>query len=192
MEARNTYSRGSRGYSWGPRRSSLHPAQFSFQNELQGPLPSHSPLAQATNFKTSPNMNGLNLNLSPRNPTIPKKRLPSIPNPNSPLSPSACPFNQKPTTNYKRLTHAKLQAKIEKGLCFRCDAKFSPGHKCKNKRLQVLLVQGNFTEEEIAELGGGDERQTEEVEEIIELSINSVVGLSTPKTMKIEGKIDQQ
>ena len=56
----------------------------------------------------------------------------------------------------------------------------------------MLLVQDNFTEEEIAELGGGDKRQTEEVEEIIELSINYVVGLSTPKTMKIEGKIDQQ
>ena len=31
-----------------------------------------------------------------------------------------------------------------------------------------------------------------EVEEIVELSINSVVGLSAPKTMKIKGKIAQQ
>ena len=37
--------------------------------------------------------------------------------------------------------------------------------------------------------GGGDERHTEEVEEIIELSINYVVGLSAPKTMKFKGKV---
>ena len=32
----------------------------------------------------------------------------------------------------------------------------------------------------------------EEIEEIAKLSINSVVGLSTPKTMKVQGKIAQQ
>ena len=53
------------------------------------------------------------------------------------------------------------------------------------------MVQNDFTKE-IKGAGGGDERHIEKVEETAKLSINSVVGLSTPKTMKIKGKIDQQ
>ena len=34
--------------------------------------------------------------------------------------------------------------------------------------------------------------QEEEVDEVAELSINYVVGLSTPRTMKIKGNIDQR
>ena len=56
----------------------------------------------------------------------------------------------------------------------------------------MLLVKDDLIEEEITRLGGGNERQTEEVEEIAKLFINSVVGLSAPKTMKIKGKKDQQ
>ena len=112
VEERNTYNRASRGYFGGPKPLSSHPAQFSSQNGLQGKLLSHSSLAKPTNFKTNPNMNGLNPNLTPRNPTISELRLPSIPNPNSVLSPYARPFIQKPTTNYKRLIDVELQAKI--------------------------------------------------------------------------------
>ena len=50
----------------------------------------------------------------------------------------------------------------------------------------MLLVQDDLIEEEITRPGGGDERQTGEVEEIVELSSNSVVELSAPKTKNIK------
>ncbi|XP_022881659.1 uncharacterized protein LOC111398794 [Olea europaea var. sylvestris] len=90
------------------------------------------------------------------------------------------------TMGFRKLSRAEIQTKKEKGLCFRCDEKFQPGHKCRNKEFQVLLVD----EEE--------ERELERLEEIIdcselegvELSMNSVVGLTSPKTMKVKGKVE--
>ncbi|GJX16955.1 hypothetical protein Tco_0217787 [Tanacetum coccineum] len=32
--------------------------------------------------------------------------------------------------NFRRLTDSELQAKRAKGLCYRCDKKFAPGHRC--------------------------------------------------------------
>lgn len=42
--------------------------------------------------------------------------------------------------NFKRLTDSELQAKRAKGLCYRCDKKFAPGHRCPSQTLQVMLV----------------------------------------------------
>ena len=41
---------------------------------------------------------------------------------------------------FKRLTETEIQDKRTKGLCFRCDEKFSLGHQCKDKSLHVLTV----------------------------------------------------
>lgn len=32
-----------------------------------------------------------------------------------------------------------MQARRDKGLCYRCDEKYSPGHRCKNKELWLLV-----------------------------------------------------
>lgn len=34
---------------------------------------------------------------------------------------------------FKRLTEAELAEKRSKGLCFKCDEKFVPGHRCPSK-----------------------------------------------------------
>ena len=47
----------------------------------------------------------------------------------------------------KETDESKLQARREKGLCFKCDEKFSPGHLCK-KELRVLLVHEDEEEED--------------------------------------------
>lgn len=56
--------------------------------------------------------------------------------------------------------------------------------------MRVLLVQ----EEEDSEVEGGDLPVTEQVEvvaEKVELSLNSVVGLVTPGTMKLKGRVEE-
>ena len=50
---------------------------------------------------------------------------------------------------FKRLSEAKWRAKHEKGFCFRCDEKYSIGHKCKNKELHVMMIY----DEEVGEAG---------------------------------------
>ncbi|XP_068638603.1 uncharacterized protein [Aristolochia californica] len=88
------------------------------------------------------------------------------------------------------LTEVEIQYRREGGLYYRCDEKFSVGHRCKNKDLQVL-------KEEVREDGddGKCEQQEEEVRatvQIVEMALNSVVGLTLPKTIKIAGNIREQ
>lgn len=41
---------------------------------------------------------------------------------------------------YKRLFDAESQDKLRKGLCFRCDEKYGPNHRCNSKHLNLLIV----------------------------------------------------
>lgn len=40
----------------------------------------------------------------------------------------------------RRLMNKELQEKCSKGLCFRCDDKWSIGHKCRKSELSVILL----------------------------------------------------
>lgn len=42
--------------------------------------------------------------------------------------------------DFRKLTEAEMQERSRKGLCFRCDEKFSPGHVSANKQLHVLVL----------------------------------------------------
>ena len=59
------------------------------------------------------------------------------------------------------------------------------GHRCKNKQLHILLVE----EEDGDQVPELERLETNEpvLTEATELSLNSVVELSTPKTMKLWG-----
>ena len=66
-------------------------------------------------------------------------------------------MNQRQEIPIKRLMESELQARKEKRLCFKCDEKFSHGHRCK-KELRVLLVHEDEDEED----NQFDSRATEE------------------------------
>ena len=34
----------------------------------------------------------------------------------------------------------EIQRKREKGICFRCDGKYSVGHRCGEKQFQIILI----------------------------------------------------
>lgn len=46
-----------------------------------------------------------------------------------------------PKGQIKRLTLAEMSARRGKGLCFNCDERFSPGHKCKHKISFMILCE---------------------------------------------------
>lgn len=78
---------------------------------------------------------------------------------------------------------------------FRCEGKFGPGHVCKNKTLNLLLV----AEEEIEELKGAelldDQSQPENIADGPEsavLCLSSLVGFCPPNAMKVKGRIKKQ
>ena len=90
------------------------------------------------------------------------------------------------------MTNAEFQARKDKGLCFHCGDKFSPGHKCK-KQLNILLVH----DEEMGDAGDLDQdwapvdSDSPKMNNIctVFVSCNSVHGLSKRSTMKLQGKI---
>ena len=49
---------------------------------------------------------------------------------------------------WKRLSEVEWKSKRDKDLCFRCDEKYMIGHKCKNKKLQVMMIYDEEVEEE--------------------------------------------
>lgn len=85
----------------------------------------------------------------------------------------------------KRLTERELQDKRAKGLCYRCDAKWMVGHRCKKKELSVMLIE----EEGETDCDDSDNPPSPVEELVTKVSLNSVIGLSNPKTMKLKGLI---
>jgi hypothetical protein len=59
-------------------------------------------------------------------------------NPIASFSPIKSPAAAMPM---KRLAWDKMQKRRSQGLCFNCDEKFTPGHKCQRPRL--LLLEGD-------------------------------------------------
>lgn len=102
------------------------------------------------------------------------------------------------TDSYRRLTEEEAAKRREKGLGYRCDEKYTRGHLCKNKQLNVVLLCEDT--EETDEIGE-DETHEEEVVHVTEdpssstlmaLSMQSIVGISKGKTMKLVGTVKEQ
>ena len=81
-----------------------------------------------------------------------------------------------------------MQARREKGLCFNCDEKFAPGHKCKLQQAFLIEVVEEF--EVGCELISDDKE--EECVAIPEISLHALSGISTPQTMRVVGTIRGQ
>ena len=101
------------------------------------------------------------------------------------------------TIEIRKLTDSEIQVKRQKGLCFRCDDKWLSRHRCKRKELQVIMIP-----EDIEDEGSTPDSKTEEegtvglesteVQKKIEVSFQSVAGLSTNSTMKLKGHLGAQ
>lgn len=80
------------------------------------------------------------------------------------------------------MTDKELQNKREKGLCFRCDDKWSLGHRCRRRELSVLLVHGED------EINGTCDEDSGEIQHS-EICLNSVLGITNPKTLIMKGEV---
>uniref|UniRef100_A0A0D2ZVM0 CCHC-type domain-containing protein n=1 Tax=Brassica oleracea var. oleracea TaxID=109376 RepID=A0A0D2ZVM0_BRAOL len=93
---------------------------------------------------------------------------------------------------FRRLTPAEIEQWRAAGLCYRCDEKFHRNHKCPKPELTVLIMHDDGEEEvfdeEPRELFEEEEDEIEAV--MAEVSINSVVSLSSSRTMKLKGELE--
>ncbi|GJX34428.1 hypothetical protein Tco_0245985 [Tanacetum coccineum] len=50
--------------------------------------------------------------------------------------------------HFRRMTESELKERRDKGLCFRCEEKFKPGHRCAPHTMQVMIVDDNDAKNE--------------------------------------------
>ena len=102
------------------------------------------------------------------------------------------PYHQKsPNIPYrptKTLRNKELDERRAKGLCFWCDEKFIPGHRCKNKRVYSLCIM----EDEDNSEGEGQEGSEDDPNVFTpQISINALEGTSGFQTLRVTGKVDK-
>nr|GLL44635.1 uncharacterized protein LOC109179602 [Ipomoea trifida] len=98
------------------------------------------------------------------------------------------------TVPIRRMSAAEVQARREKGLCFYCDQKYSPGHRCK-RSLHLLIAADDGGEDEI-DPGEPDTalEETHADEEITgDISaLNTLAGQGNPRSLRLWGDISRQ
>ncbi|KAG5618502.1 hypothetical protein H5410_018326 [Solanum commersonii] len=111
---------------------------------------------------------------------------------NPPRREGVANFNR---SNTRRLTPAEMSEKMLKRLCFFCDEKFVPGHKCQTSKQLYLLevideqdqeVEENTEVQEVVEVG------EEEQGEICEISVHALTGIPGFHTMRVVGYNDKR
>lgn len=84
----------------------------------------------------------------------------------------------------KFLSNEEMSERRAKGLCYLCDEKYTPDHYCKNKKTQLFSMEIEGDDEDIFE----DVIQDHEImENIPQVSVNTVAGTSDYRTMKVKG-----
>ncbi|TYK26819.1 putative membrane-bound O-acyltransferase C24H6.01c isoform X5 [Cucumis melo var. makuwa] len=103
---------------------------------------------------------------------------------------------QKGDPLVKRLSDAEFRSRLERGLCFRCNEKYSHGHHCKVKEKRELMLF-ILNEEESADEGENSETQREKIMELKQLDTleeavieyRTITSLTTKGTMKLQGEV---
>ena len=95
------------------------------------------------------------------------------------------------------MSPAETDERRKQGLCYYCDDKYSPGHKCKEPKFFQIDVTDNNSSEEAPPLGGPED-EVEEIQKDNELpatpkepviSLHALAGIYAPQTLKIRGFI---
>ena len=100
--------------------------------------------------------------------------------PNTPQIQRNTQHNSKGPLTTKRLNWEEIRKKRSLGLCFSCDERYTPGHKCRQP--QLLLMEGE---------SGWESSEMEEplVEQEPEISLYALAGWSESRTMRIYAQI---
>ncbi|KAJ4965781.1 hypothetical protein NE237_017630 [Protea cynaroides] len=113
---------------------------------------------------------------------IPKTPLISTPPTTVPTVPPRIPV--------KRLSTAEMQQRRECGLCYNCDDKLSPGHRCKNRQFFLLDVELDETSIELPDSAPLPyDAEIEETHIHSEISYNALAGQSSLHTLRLHGTI---
>jgi len=88
------------------------------------------------------------------------------------------------------MTPTEMQLQRDKGLCYTCDEKFSPSHRCPNKQyLWLELEEEDYQAQELDPPNASDTTELPSDQEH-HLSYNALDGSSGVGTMRFQGSIN--
>ncbi|KAH0760251.1 hypothetical protein KY290_023744 [Solanum tuberosum] len=95
----------------------------------------------------------------------------------------------------KRLTPAELQSHRERGLCYSCDEKYSPGHKCKSLPQLLVLSEDSeakvtLSDQVVSDDALAEELQCLEVQEHSAISYHALSGGNSSTTLRFTGHVN--
>ena len=105
--------------------------------------------------------------------------------PNRPAT-AVTSINQRTSIVPKRLGWEEMQKRRAQGLCFNCNERFTPGHKCQGPRL-LLIEDHDEVQDKEEEAEISDNREDE-----LEVSIHALTGWASPRTMRVAATIKSQ
>lgn len=94
----------------------------------------------------------------------------------------------------KRLTSTEMAARRERGLCFNCDAKFTPGHRCQTPQFLCLLTDQETDDDTTILEPPSSNHDNPMLDEPPDgdtpcISFHALNGFSGPSTLKLTGSI---
>lgn len=98
--------------------------------------------------------------------------------------PPPTPTTEKQSLAPRKLTWEELKRKRSLGLCFSCDERYSPGHKCKQP--QLFIMEGADDDDD------DDSENDEEEEPTPEITLHALTGWDSPTTIRLHASIKQQ
>lgn len=101
--------------------------------------------------------------------------------PRSYTQPSHSPSPTMTTPEPKKISWEEMKRKRSLGLCFSCDERYAPGHKC--RKCQLLLMEGEDIDEEENDV-------FHEVEEP-EITLHALTGWDSPTTLRVLASINR-
>nr|GMC77790.1 Transposon Ty3-G Gag-Pol polyprotein [Ipomoea batatas] len=115
-------------------------------------------------------------------------RITSIPQAPSSAAP---PQNITLALLIKKYTATEIRERRDKGLCFHCDQKYSPGHRCRGPFLLLVGTDdADATEADVQEVepdSSGGEVVTGDIS-----MLNTLAGPGSPRSLRLMGKINKQ
>ncbi|XP_061343289.1 uncharacterized protein LOC133289385 [Gastrolobium bilobum] len=149
-----------------------------------------------TNFgpKSTPLNVSASSNYQKGNSEIPKSNLGRTMQPESPQgSVAGSRVTEAPKSKFRRLSDAESQERRRLGLCFKCNKKWGPEHKCTARQLHLLIVDEDLGDPSAAEdenLSVTAEQLKNEEDMALQLTLQSLMGISSNQSMKVWGVID--
>ncbi|KAL4582831.1 hypothetical protein LXL04_007392 [Taraxacum kok-saghyz] len=99
-----------------------------------------------------------------------------------------------PTPNlpFTRLSPDALQKRRVEGLCFRCPAKYSPGHKCSPPQFMVIVDNEDETPPDTSLIETDAALTVEPPDQFLALSTTAFYGLASPQALHVTGFINNK